>query len=65
MIKLYSTHCPQCKVLETKLDRAQIKYEVIDDQDEMIRLGFKSAPVLEVDGKAMPFAEAVKWVNNR
>ena len=27
MIKLYSTHCPRCKVLAEKLDAKNIKYE--------------------------------------
>lgn len=65
VIKLYTTHCPQCRVLEGKLNAANIQYEECTDQDEMINRGFKSVPMLEVNGEVMPFAAAIKWVNNR
>ena len=65
MIKMYSTHCPQCKVLETKLNKKNIQYEVCDDLDTMKQLGFKSVPVLDVDGTIFNFSDAVKWVNNQ
>ena len=32
MIKLYSTHCPQCNTLEIKLDRSGIVYEYVDQE---------------------------------
>lgn len=35
MIKLYSTHCPKCKVLTIKLTQKNINFEVIDDIDTM------------------------------
>ena len=59
---LYSTNCPKCKVLKQKLDAAKIDYEEYNDVDSMIKMGIKSAPVLEVDGTKMDFATAVKWV---
>lgn len=61
-IVLYSTGCPMCKVLKTKLNLANISYEEINDQETMIAKGFKSAPILEVDGKAMNFKDAIEWV---
>lgn len=63
-IVLYSTNCPRCKVLAQKLTDKGIEFRISDDVDEMIRQGFKSAPVLSVDGKMMNFTDAVKWVNN-
>jgi len=62
-IKLYTTHCPQCKVLETKLNKKSIEYSMCDDVNEMKQLGFKSAPVLKVGDKYYSFSEAIKWVN--
>ena len=38
MITLYSTHCPQCKALEMKLNKKKIEYTICDDQEEMKRL---------------------------
>lgn len=65
MIKLYSTHCPRCTVLETKLKQKGIEYQEITDVDEMIKLGIQAVPQLDVDGKLLNFGEAVKWVNER
>ena len=65
MIKFYSTGCPRCKVLKTKLDDAKIEYEVHDDTEEMLNLGIKGVPVIEVDGERMNFGQAVKWLKER
>ena len=61
MIILYSTGCPQCKVLKTKLDSLNINYELITDESIMMEKGFRSAPILEVDGEIMTFTQAIKW----
>ena len=65
MITLYSTHCPKCVVLEKKLQSKEIEFTLVEDQDEMIKKGFMSAPMLEVDGKIMDFVEANKWINEQ
>lgn len=62
-IKLYSTGCPKCKVLKAKLDSKGIEYEIIDDVDEMMRLGMTTVPCLGVDDKIMNFKESVDWIN--
>lgn len=59
---LYSTGCPNCKMLEKLLDKKNIPYTVNNNVDEMIAKGFMSAPNLEVDGKIMKFGEAAEWV---
>ena len=64
MLKLYSTGCPKCKVLKSKLDSKQIEYTIIDDIEVMKNKGFNSLPVLEVDGTMYEFREAVNYVNN-
>lgn len=64
-VVLYSTHCPKCKVLETKLKQKNVEYVEVDDVDTMLAKGIKSAPYLEVDDMMMDFNEAVKWVNER
>ncbi len=61
-ITLYSTHCPKCKVLETKLKQAGLNYTEVDDVEEMIKKGFRMAPVLEVDGQVMDFMAANKFL---
>jgi len=61
---LYSTGCPKCKVLETKLKMKNIDYEISNDIDLLVRNGIMSAPVLEVDGEFLLFADANKYVNS-
>lgn len=61
-IVLYSTGCPQCGVLEGKLQQANIKYSKVEDLDLMISMGLKSIPILEVDGVTMDFMKAIMWV---
>lgn len=64
MVTLYTTGCPKCRVLETKLDMKKILYNKVTDIDTMEKLGFSSAPILEVDGEFKEFGEANKWVTN-
>lgn len=61
-IILYSTHCPRCKVLETKLKQKNLQFTEETDAGIMNSLGIKSAPSLGVDGKIMRFKEAVDWI---
>ena len=63
MVKLYSTGCPKCKIIKTKLDKANIEYEIISDMNIMLNKGFKSVPMLEVDNKVLNFNEIVSWLS--
>lgn len=65
MIKLYSTHCPKCEILETKLNQKSIQYEECNDVEEMLSKGIETVPILEVDGQMLDFGKAVRWVNER
>lgn len=66
MVKLYSTNCPRCMVLEKKLEKANVGYEKIEVKDptELIEAGFKSAPILEVDGNKMNYTDAIEWIRS-
>ena len=63
-IVLYSTGCPRCNVLETKLKNRGIDFEEVNDEDIMINKGFDSVPVLEVDGNYMDFGKANEFINS-
>ena len=65
MITLYTTHCPKCRVLETKLNKKGIEYRENTDIDYMSSLGIMSVPVLEVDGELLDFTTANNWINNK
>jgi len=61
-IVLYSTGCPKCKILEKKLGEKNMVYEKVTDTDVMIKRGFQSVPMLEVDENTMEFGDAVRWI---
>lgn len=63
-IILYSTGCPKCSVLEKKLRNANVDFEVSDNVKILMKQGFFTAPVLDVDGVMMDFSTAVNWVNS-
>ena len=65
MIILYTTHCPQCEILEKKLKAKNLQYQVCDDIDTMLMKGFRAAPNLEVDGTVYNFRDAIIWVNQQ
>jgi glutaredoxin-related protein len=65
MVTLYSTHCPRCRVLETKLTQKNIEFNVVTDINKMESLGIQSVPILEVDDKLLNFTDAVAWVNKQ
>ena len=64
-IVLYSTDCPKCKVLESKLQTAGIFYTKNTNVDTMLSLGFTTTPKLKVNNKYLDFSQAVKWVNSK
>ena len=61
---LYSTNCPRCKVLKTKLEQKKIQYEECTDIEEMLKLNIKMAPMLQVDDSLFDFTCAIKWINS-
>lgn len=65
MVILYSTGCPKCRVLKQKLDSKSIQYQEENSVDVMLSLGIMQAPVLSVNGKLLPFAQAIEWVNTK
>lgn len=66
MMILYSTHCPKCMVVETKLKQAGVEFTVVDDVDKVVEVGnandITSAPILESDGKFYDFAGVIKFL---
>ena len=64
-IILYSTGCPRCEVLKSKLDDKSISFAENISVDEMTSLGITQVPVLSVDGKMYEFKDAVEWINKQ
>ena len=63
-IILYSTGCPKCNVLKSKLKDKGIEFVENNSVEEMTRLGITQVPVLSVCGALLDFKNAVIWVNN-
>ena len=63
-IILYSTGCPKCKVLKSKLDAKGIDYIVVDDVNEMVKLGIQTVPYIMINDSLMNFRESIEWVNS-
>ena len=64
MVIMYTTHCPQCKVLEKMLNDKIIEYTQITDIDIMKSKGIQSVPYLEVEGELKNFKESMEWIRN-
>ena len=64
MIKLYTNHCRKCEILTSKLEEKNVVFEVEDDEEVLLELGFDFMPVLEVDGKRLGYLDAVTYVNS-
>lgn len=61
-----SEGCPKCKALKQKLESKHIPFEVCTDVEYMVNeKGFTHVPMLEVDGSAMGYKEALKWTMER
>lgn len=60
---LYTTHCPKCKVLETKLKSKNIPYIEVTDEKIMEEKNIEFLPMLEVGGVLMSFATANAFIN--
>ena len=59
---LYTTHCPQCVVLENMLKDKNIEYDVVTDVEIMREKMFLSVPKFEIDGKVMDMRETMSWL---
>lgn len=62
MIILYSTNCPKCKVLETKLKQQNIDFILETDLTKIINMGYMEAPLLEINDEIYNFSQAIKWL---
>lgn len=64
-IILYSTGCPRCEVLKSKLADKSIAYTENNSVDEMTAIGITQVPILSINGQMHEFKSAVEWVNKQ
>ena len=61
-IIFYTTNCPKCKVLKTKMDAVKLTYNTCEDVEEMLSLGIQTAPALQINDSILDFGQAIKWL---
>ena len=64
MIKLYTNHCRKCEILTAKLKEKNVVFDIEDNEDVLLSLGFDFMPVLEVNGDKLEYGDAIKYVNS-
>ena len=64
MILYTTTTCTRCPIIKKKLDEAGIEYTIDQNVEEMVKLGIRSVPVLEVDGELLEFGRILKWIKD-
>lgn len=65
-ITVYTIGCPSCNWLEQNLKKMNINYEAVTDQEEMRKIGMKSAPAMRVnDGPLMYLHQIRNWVKEK
>ena len=66
-IVLYTTDCPQCRVLESLLTSKGLQHQLVTDFIEINRVaaaaGLSSVPIMKLDGMIMSYPQAIRWVN--
>lgn len=54
--------CPKCKILIEKLKANNFPFTETTDLEEVINRGFRSAPVMCVNGNYLQFRDACNWI---
>lgn len=65
MIDLYGIETSSYFKLVNALDEIGLTFTAHTDPDELVDKGFKSLPVLVVDGKMMPYRKATQWLKRK
>ena len=62
-IILYSMpNCPVCRGIKMKLEAKGIAFQESHDIDELIKMGYRGAPVLFVDGEYLAAKQIGEWL---
>jgi glutaredoxin len=65
-IILYSTDgCPKCDGIKAGLNKKKINYTIVSGEEaenEVIKMGYNSMPILKVNDRIMKYPEAYNWL---
>ena len=59
---LYTIDCPLCIELESLLNAAEIEYTKNTSVEDMLNLGLKNAPALQVGLDILDYSKAEDWI---
>ena len=62
---VYTTGCPQCKVLEQLLNAKHVSYNTCSDIDVMMSMGITAVPMMKVNDKLMNFQDSMAWIGGQ
>ena len=65
MIDLYGIETSSYFNLVNALDEIGLTFTAHTDPDELVDKGFKSLPVLVVDGKELTYKKATQWLKRK
>ena len=69
MVKLYSSGCTRCNMIENILRAKNIEYEVTHDETHYLNIANDNnitvMPFAEIDGKIYNSMELQRWINER
>lgn len=68
-LKLYSSHCPKCDMIEKILNEKGITFELVDDEKVYLPIADKnnidSMPFAEINGKIFNIKDLQEYIKNR
>lgn len=62
-VVLYTTHCPICEMLKSKLEERHIEYVENTNVEEMKILGLSTVPALSIGDKILGAKDAIDFLN--
>lgn len=69
VIKYYTIHCPKCIVLEKLMNEKNIVFDVIDNEDEVKKIGAENntnfAPFAFINGVFYDTKQLQQWIKEQ
>ena len=69
MIRFYSSHCPNCVILQGLMDKKKIEYEVVDEEEVFLPIAdahhIMKMPFAEINGVIMDAKQLQNWIKEQ
>jgi len=68
-VVFYSSHCPNCRILQQLMDKKEMEYEVIDDGDVYLPIAdahhIMKMPFADVNGIILDAKQLELWIKEQ